>query len=141
MASDNVIIWLVILVSSVVLLCIGERIRLRRARQAFAAGREPLSDEDFPPRASTTEDQATFFLAARAGIAEACGLPSSMLYPEDPIRDLLWLQSDGGDVLDMVFRIERKYGHKVCRCDFPQDATLSEVIHCLDAVRPIPGRP
>jgi hypothetical protein len=64
-----------------------------------------------------------------------------MLYPEDPIQALLALQYDGGDYLDIVCRIERRYGHKLRRCDFPKNTSLSEVMSCLYAARPTPDRP
>jgi hypothetical protein len=115
---------------------------LRRARLAFVKTRQPLSDEQFLHRAGAAENETAFFLAARAAIAEACGIPSSMLSPEDPIRALFRLQWDGGDYLDLVFRIERGYGHKLRRCcDFPKNPSLSDLIKCLYAARPTPDRP
>jgi hypothetical protein len=111
-------------------------------RLAFVKTRQPLSDEQFLNRAGAAENEIAFFLAARAAIAEACGLPYSMLHPEDPIQALFRLQWNGGDHLDIVFRIERKYGHKLRRCcDFPKNPFLSDLMKCLYAARPTSDRP
>ena len=141
MTSGSIALVVLTLVSYWALISLMERVRLRRVRLAFAKTRQPLSDDQFLIRAGATDNETAFFFAARAAIAEACGVHSSMLHPEDPIQALLILQYDGGDYLDIVFRIERKYGHKLRRCDFPTNPSLSDVMKCLYAARPTPDRP
>lgn len=93
----------------------GEGRWYRRQRRGMVTERPPLADAEYLRVQGASADDAPLWLAVRRSMAEACGLPSEAIRPQDRLADLWRMQGMGPDLLDLVFRLERSLGLKIPR--------------------------
>jgi hypothetical protein len=81
--------------------------------------RPPLADAEFLGCVRAGEDEGSLWLAVRHAFAESIGLPAEAIYPQDRLAVLWRMQwGIGGDLRDVVLRVERLLGIRIGRRSF-----------------------
>jgi hypothetical protein len=102
---------------------VRERRWYKAQRQLMESDRPPLCDGAFLDLVPVEPGEEQLWLAVRRAVAESAGLTCEAVYPDDRLSDLWRMQWLGPDLMDLIFRLERILGFKICRQSI--DASLN----------------
>lgn len=79
-------------------------------RERLVSSRAPLSDADFSSRLGVRPELQRFAVAAREALARLCGVPATLLYPEDTPASALKLLTFDWDDVSVLIELEKILG-------------------------------